>query len=261
MGIPAHPFAADVRRAVGWPGSLRAGLDRFKPAAGSTRRTSRPSRARAWAAAWPNASSPRSPRGPLGAARTSRRRRRGPGLRDAYAREGSLSRAVAALRAQAPQARRSAASTAACTAWSRSSHWPSRARGPTTQPRRARRPARGPAHPSRGGRPRPRPEVRARLGRAHRRAFRPRDLPGPTAPGDDPAVVDLVSPLAGRTADPVPDPEPGADIRLVTLLLQSPSWTPRRAGAACSWPRGPARGRPATRTTVRAPTTRSRPRP
>ncbi len=33
LGIPAHPFAADVRRTLGWSGSLRAALDRLLPAA------------------------------------------------------------------------------------------------------------------------------------------------------------------------------------------------------------------------------------
>lgn len=31
LGIPAHPSAADVRRVIGWPGVLRAQLDRFMP--------------------------------------------------------------------------------------------------------------------------------------------------------------------------------------------------------------------------------------
>ncbi|MEV7974101.1 FAD-dependent oxidoreductase [Cellulomonas sp. NPDC089187] len=32
LGIPAHPFAADVRRTLGWAGSLRAAMDRVLPA-------------------------------------------------------------------------------------------------------------------------------------------------------------------------------------------------------------------------------------
>ena len=31
LGIPAHPFAADVRRTIGWTGSLRAAMDRLLP--------------------------------------------------------------------------------------------------------------------------------------------------------------------------------------------------------------------------------------
>ncbi|MFC0675658.1 protoporphyrinogen/coproporphyrinogen oxidase [Brachybacterium hainanense] len=32
LGIPAHPLAADSRAVLGWPGALRAGLERFLPA-------------------------------------------------------------------------------------------------------------------------------------------------------------------------------------------------------------------------------------
>jgi oxygen-dependent protoporphyrinogen oxidase len=103
LGIPATPWAADVRRAIGWPGVLRASLDRVLP-----RR-------------FVDTSS-------LGALVRSRMGRRvtdrlvtliaagvhsatvdaldvgavAPGLLDAFAREGSLSRAVGSLRKAAP---------------------------------------------------------------------------------------------------------------------------------------------------------------
>ncbi|ACZ32250.1 FAD dependent oxidoreductase [Xylanimonas cellulosilytica DSM 15894] len=103
LGIPSTPWAADVRRAIGWPGVLRASLDRVLPAR------------------FVDTSS-------LGALVRSRMGRRvadrlvtliaagvhsatvdsldvsavAPGLLDAFAREGSLSRAVGSLRKAAP---------------------------------------------------------------------------------------------------------------------------------------------------------------
>ncbi|QAY69404.1 protoporphyrinogen/coproporphyrinogen oxidase [Xylanimonas protaetiae] len=103
LGIPSTPWAADVRRAVGWPGALRASLDRVLPAR------------------FADTSS-------LGALVRSRMGRRvtdrlvtliaagvhsatvdaldvgavAPGLLDAFAREGSLSKAVGSLRKAAP---------------------------------------------------------------------------------------------------------------------------------------------------------------
>ncbi|WP_425955742.1 protoporphyrinogen/coproporphyrinogen oxidase [Xylanimonas sp. McL0601] len=103
LGIPSVPWAADVRRAIGWPGVLRASLDRVLPAR------------------FADTSS-------LGALVRSRLGRRvadrlvtlvaagvhsatvdtldvdavAPGLLDAFVREGSLSRAVASQRRAAP---------------------------------------------------------------------------------------------------------------------------------------------------------------
>lgn len=103
LGIPSTPWAADVRRAIGWPGVLRASLDRVLPKR------------------FVDTSS-------LGALVRSRMGRRvtdrlvtliaagvhsatvdaldvgavAPGLLDAFAREGSLSRAVGSLRKAAP---------------------------------------------------------------------------------------------------------------------------------------------------------------
>ena len=103
LGIPSVPWHADVRRAIGWPGVLRASLDRVLPAR------------------YADTSS-------LGALVRSRLGRRvadrlvtlvaagvhsatldtldvdavAPGLLDAFRREGSLSRAVGSLRKAAP---------------------------------------------------------------------------------------------------------------------------------------------------------------
>ncbi len=103
LGIPSVPWAPDVRRAIGWPGVARASLDRVLPAR------------------LVNTSS-------LGALVRSRMGRRvtdrlvtliaagvhsatvdtldvqavAPGLLDAYAREGSLSKSVGSLRRNAP---------------------------------------------------------------------------------------------------------------------------------------------------------------
>ena len=103
LGIPSRPWAADVRRAIGWPGVARASLDRVLPAR------------------FADTSS-------LGALVRSRMGRRvtdrlvtlvaagvhsatvdaldvgavAPGLLDAFAREGSLSKAVGSLRKAAP---------------------------------------------------------------------------------------------------------------------------------------------------------------
>ena len=103
LGIPSVPWAADVRRAIGWPGVLRASLDWILPARFADTTS-------------------------LGSLVRSRLGRRvadrlvtlvaagvhsatldtldvdavAPGLREAFAREGSLAKAVASLRRNAP---------------------------------------------------------------------------------------------------------------------------------------------------------------
>ncbi|MFJ4109758.1 protoporphyrinogen/coproporphyrinogen oxidase [Oerskovia enterophila] len=232
MGIPAHPFAADVRRAVGWPGALRAGMDRIKPRRWvdeenlETFARSRLGRRVAERLVAPVAAGVHSaPLERLDVDAVA------PGLREAYAREGSLTRAVAAMRAQAPAGsavrgieggmhRLVEELTLAVTSDVPDGGAPAGSAGPagvllvrhevvaldrdgdlgwSVQ-------AEGPGGPT---------------------TFR-----APRLLVTTPAVVDLVSPLAGRTADPVPDPEPGADIRLVTLLLEAPELdaAPRGSG-------------------------------
>lgn len=232
MGIPAHPFAADVRLAVGWPGALRAGLDRIKPRRWvdeedlETFTRSRLGRRVAERLVAPVAAGVHSaPLDRLDIDAVA------PGLREAYAREGSLTRAVEALRAQAPAGsavrgieggmhRLVEELTAAITRDLPDDVASARDAGPA-------------------GVLLTRHEV-VDLGRDGEQGWVVQ-AEGPSGPVTfraprllvtTPAVVDLVSPLAGRTADPVPDPEPGADIRLVTLLLQAPELddAPRGSG-------------------------------
>lgn len=103
LGIPARPWAADVRRAIGWPGVLRASLDRVLPARmvdptdlGTLTRSRLGARVADRLVTPVAAGVHSAPLDRLDVAAVA------PGLLDAYARTGSLSRAVAALRAAAP---------------------------------------------------------------------------------------------------------------------------------------------------------------
>ena len=103
LGIPSTPWAPDVRRAIGWPGVLRASLDRVLPRfvadttdLGSLVR-SRLGRRVADRLVAPVATGVHSaPLSRLDVAAVA------PGLLDAFARTGSLSRAVGELRSAAP---------------------------------------------------------------------------------------------------------------------------------------------------------------
>lgn len=103
LGIPSRPWAADARRAIGVPGALRAALDRVLPARlvdptdlGTLVRSRLGARV-ADRLVTPVASGVHSaPLDRLDVAAVA------PGLLDAYARTRSLSRAVASLRAAAP---------------------------------------------------------------------------------------------------------------------------------------------------------------
>lgn len=103
LGIPSRPWAADVRRAVGWPGALRGALDRVLPARfadttdlGTLTRSRLGSRVADRLVTPVAAGVHSAPLDRLDVAAVA------PGLLDAYARTGSLSRAVASLRAAAP---------------------------------------------------------------------------------------------------------------------------------------------------------------
>lgn len=103
LGIPARPWATDVRRAIGWPGVLRGALDRVLPARfvdttdlGTFARSRLGSRVADRLVTPVAAGVHSAPLDRLDVAAVS------PGLLDAYARTGSLSRAVASLRAAAP---------------------------------------------------------------------------------------------------------------------------------------------------------------
>jgi oxygen-dependent protoporphyrinogen oxidase len=103
LGIPARPWAADVRRAIGWPGVLRGSLDRVLPARfvdttdlGTFARSRLGSRVADRLVTPVAAGVHSAPLDRLDVAAVA------PGLLDAYTRTGSLSRAVASLRAAAP---------------------------------------------------------------------------------------------------------------------------------------------------------------
>ena len=103
LGIPSRPWAADVRRVIGWPGVLRGSLDRVLPARfvdttdlGTFTRSRLGSRVADRLVTPVAAGVHSAPLDRLDVAAVA------PGLLDAYARTGSLSRAVASLRATAP---------------------------------------------------------------------------------------------------------------------------------------------------------------
>ncbi|WP_369370557.1 NAD(P)/FAD-dependent oxidoreductase [Promicromonospora sp. Populi] len=103
LGIPSRPWAADVRRAIGWPGVLRGSLDRLLPARfvdtanlGTFARSRLGSRVADRLVTPVAAGVHSAPLDRLDVAAVA------PGLLDAYTRTGSLSRAVASLRAAAP---------------------------------------------------------------------------------------------------------------------------------------------------------------
>jgi len=103
LGIPSRPWAADVRRAIGWPGALRGALDRVLPARfadttdlGTFARSRLGSRVADRLVTPVAAGVHSAPLDRLDVAAVA------PGLLDAFARTGSLSRAVATLRAAAP---------------------------------------------------------------------------------------------------------------------------------------------------------------
>ncbi|WP_129782760.1 protoporphyrinogen/coproporphyrinogen oxidase [Promicromonospora panici] len=103
LGIPSRPWAGDVRRAIGWPGVLRGSLDRVLPSRfvdttdlGTFARSRLGSRVADRLVTPVAAGVHSAPLDRLDVAAVA------PGLLDAYARTGSLSRAVASLRAAAP---------------------------------------------------------------------------------------------------------------------------------------------------------------
>jgi oxygen-dependent protoporphyrinogen oxidase len=103
LGIPSRPWAADVRRAIGWPGVLRGSLDRVLPSRfvdttdlGTFARSRLGSRVADRLVTPVAAGVHSAPLDRLDVAAVA------PGLLEAYSRTGSLSRAVASLRAAAP---------------------------------------------------------------------------------------------------------------------------------------------------------------
>ena len=213
LGIPAQPWSRDVRRAVGVGGALRASLDRVLPRRFTDLRTLETfARSRMGTRVTERLVAPvaagvhSAPLDRLDVAAVA------PGLREAFEREGSLARAVASLRALAPAGsavrgidggmHRLVEELAAGT--------DVRVQHEVTDV------ARRDASRSDEG---PRPGawvVRAQTPDG------PVELAAPRLVVTTPALVDALGPLVGTAADLLPDPEPGADVRLVTLLLRAP---------------------------------------
>lgn len=253
LGIPANPWAADVRRAVGVTGALRASLDRVLP-----RRLADTTTLESFA---------RSRMGTLVTERLVAPVATGvhsapldrldvdavaPGLRAAFEREGSLARAVASLRALAPAGSavrgidggmHRLVETLAAEADVRTGH-------EVVALTRTEDPAEPDAVPGYDS-----PD-RTALGAWRVTALGPHGethLHAPRLVVTTPALVDQLWPLVGGPADVVPDPEPGADVRLVTLLLRAPELddAPRGTGMLVAPPHRDA-GRAARRPDVKA---------
>ncbi len=219
MGIPAHVWAPDVRRAVGLTGSLRASADRFLPRKLTDYGTlesftrSRMGRRVTERLVAPVAGGVHS--APLNRLDINAV---APGLRAAFDTEGSLAKAVASLRSMAP-----AGSAVRGVVGGMHQVTDTLAANLTATD------GDGPA-----GQIRLNAEVVAieRTSGEWRIGTEEETLTASRLVVTTPRVVDLVSPHVGTVADQVPDPEPGADIRLMTLLLRAPELddAPRGSG-------------------------------
>ena len=247
LGIPSRPWASDVRRAIGWPGVLRGTLDRVLPARfvdttdlGAFARSRLGSRVADRLVTPVAAGVHSAPLDRLDVAAVA------PGLLDAYARTGSLSRAVASLRAAAPPGsavrgidggvhalvvalveRLDVRLGARVVGVERVDvDWLVRTEsGQALRTPRlvlASRPEFGPL-----------PAARAEIGRLprDRSIKRPISRQPTDLEADAQQVTELDGPRAGVLAPPAA-PERGADIRLVTLLLEAPELdaAPRGSG-------------------------------
>ncbi len=209
LGIPADPWSRDVRRAVGLGGSLRASLDRVLPRRFTDLRTLETfARSRMGARVTERLVAPvasgvhSAPLDRLDVDAVA------PGLREAFEREGSLARAVASMRALAPagSAVRGIDGGMHRLVEGLAAGADLRLRHEVTGISRAAAPDGGPG---------------TWLVRAETPSG-PVDLAAPRLVVTTPARVDALGPLVGTAADLLPDPEPGADVRLVTLLLRAP---------------------------------------
>lgn len=239
LGIPSRPWAADVRRAVGWPGALRGSLDRVLPAQlvdttdlGTLARSRLGSRVADRLVTPVAAGVHSAPLDRLDVAAVA------PGLLDAYTRTRSLSRAVASLRAAAPAG-------SAVRGIDGGIHLlvnalvervdvrlGARVVGAERVPDAAGPTAAGSAGPGGSGQSSADWLVRTEGGEVLRAprlvlATRVEIRPAPAEPGEP-------APSSARAGALVPPParERGADIRLVTLLLEAPDLdaAPRGSG-------------------------------
>ncbi|WP_166851379.1 NAD(P)/FAD-dependent oxidoreductase [Isoptericola sp. BMS4] len=234
LGIPSVPWAPDVRRAIGWPGVARAALDRILPRTVAdttdlgTFVRSRLGRRVAERLVGPVASGVHSaPLDRLDVAAVA------PGVLDAFARTASLSRAVGELRAAAPagSAVRGIDGGVHALVEALTGEIAASAEEFADTPRTD---ATGPIHAAVRVGQRVEDVARDDAG------WRVRTAAGAvvTAPRlvvTTPAVAPLVAPwLEPGDDDAVaaPSPERGADIRLVTLLLDAPELdaAPRGSG-------------------------------
>ncbi|MBD5785754.1 FAD-dependent oxidoreductase [Cellulosimicrobium terreum] len=211
LGIPAHPWARDVRRAVGVAGSLRASLDRVLP-----RRVVEPGTLESFVRSRMGTRVAERLVAPVAGGVHSAPPDRldvdavAPGLLAAFEREGSLAGAVAALRALAPAG-------SAVRGIDGGVHRLVDALAADLDVRTDHEVvALSRSGPGQDGSGPGAWVVTASTGGADVRFVAPRLVVTTSA------VVDHVGPLVGGPADTLPDPEPGADVRLVTLLLRAP---------------------------------------
>ncbi|MBN0038985.1 FAD-dependent oxidoreductase [Cellulosimicrobium cellulans] len=215
LGIPAHPWSPDVRRAVGVGGALRASLDRVLPRRFTDLRTLETfARSRMGTRVTERLVAPvaagvhSAPLDRLDVAAVA------PGLREAFEREGSLARAVASLRALAP-----AGSAVRGIDGGMHRLVEELAAGADV---RLRHEVTEIAHQDRGHGPSDGREASSSWVVRAQTSEGPLELAAPRLVVTTPALVDALGPLVGTAADLLPDPEPGADVRLVTLLLRAP---------------------------------------
>ncbi|WP_402469909.1 protoporphyrinogen/coproporphyrinogen oxidase [Isoptericola aurantiacus] len=240
LGIPATPWAADVRAAVGWAGALRGSLDRVLPRfvgahaddLGSLVRARLGRRVTDRLVAPVAGGVHSAPLDRLAVSAVA------PGLADRFAVEGSLTRAVGALRAAAPAGSavrgidggvhaivEALAGQLAASAELWTDSPVTDATGPIHTTLRLGQEVVGIERSDDGGW-----AVRSRATSAGVAGGRGsvHTVTAPRLVVTTPAVGPLLEPWTGV----VPRPEPGADVRLVTLLLDAPELdaAPRGSG-------------------------------
>ncbi|MEG3613592.1 protoporphyrinogen/coproporphyrinogen oxidase [Isoptericola haloaureus] len=263
LGIPAVPWASDVRHVIGWTGVARASLDRVLPrfVGADAHDLDALVRARLGARATDRLVAPvatgvhSAPLDRLDVAAVA------PGLRDRFAVEGSLTRAVAGLRAAAPAGSavrgiagglhgivEALAGQIAASAEDWTDSPTTDATGPIHTTLRLGHEVVGIERADDGGW-----VVRSRATAAQVRGGRG-SVHTTTAPRlvvATPAVAPMLEPWT----DVVPRPEQGADVWLATLLLDAPALdaAPRGSGMLVAPDAGPVRAKAMTHATAKWP--------